>query len=86
MGNQFEDSFVVCEKCKFSYSYYQYESESFCSKSGETEMSPEGVQIITNESTWKALDNFRKQNSGRCPYFKEKFNICSVFKSIFNKR
>lgn len=38
------------------------------------------VNKISNyRVTWKALEEFRAENNGKCPHFKKKFHISDLF-------
>lgn len=67
-----DDCFVVCAKCKHMEDSGEYSEYPICLKNQVIRTTPEGIIDNYYKVTWKALEQFREENNGRCPYFKEK--------------
>ena len=79
------DCFVVCAKCKHMEESGLYSAYPICLKSQVIRTTPEGVTDNYHKVTWEALEKFREENDGRCPYFKEKQGLFrSIGKAISN--
>jgi hypothetical protein len=62
-----------------------YSGYSICLKRPVARTTPEGVTDNYYEVTWEALEQFREENNGKCPYFKEKQGfLSSIGKAISN--
>jgi anhydro-N-acetylmuramic acid kinase len=56
-----------------------------CLKRRVIRTTPEGVVDNYYKATWEALEQFREENNGRCPHFKEKQGfLSSIGKAISN--
>ena len=79
------DCFVVCAKCTHMEDPDLYSAYPICLRCQVTRTTPEGVTDNYHKATWEALEQFRKENNGRCPYFKEKQGFFrSIGKAISN--
>lgn len=73
-----DDCDVVCENCKH-VRIAGGTDYSICSKRVSVYTAPEGVTEKRYRVTWKALEEFRAENNGKCPHFKKKFRISDLF-------
>lgn len=79
------DCVVVCAKCKHIEDSDLYSGYPICLKRQVIRTTPEGVADNYYKATWKALEQFREENNGRCPYFEEKQGFFrSIGKAISN--
>ncbi len=78
------DCFNVCTDCKWVREVSYFESP-VCAKCERVEVFPEGKTETYYRITPKALEQFRSENNGRCPYFEEKFSFVKFIKSLFGR-
>ena len=76
------DCWVICEQCKW-VRYADYYERPVCLKCVRVEVYPEGKTETFYRITAKALEQFRKENNGKCPYFEEKISLVKFIKSLF---
>lgn len=79
------DCFVVCAKCKHMEDSGLYLEYPICLKRQVIRTTPEGIMDNYYKVTWEALEQFREENNGRCPHFKERRGfLSSIGKAISN--
>lgn len=79
------DCFVVCAKCKHMEDSDLYSGYPICLKRLVIRTTPEGITDNYYKVTWEALEQFRKENNGRCPHFKERHGLFSFIGKIISK-
>ena len=79
--NNIEDSFVVCENCKWASISWD-DLYSVCLKAEKTEQFPEGITEERYKVTYAALTEFRANNNGKCPYFEKRLSFFQRLKKM----